>query len=91
MTSLFSRIVLAVSPGCGAEPSGPSSTRRGQESPLPSRAELCVVPNAPGFFLRLRGAQSAGRRRTWNIMEPNKRTKSFEIIVIYMSNETNTV
>lgn len=64
MTSLVKRIVLAVSPGTGAEPSGPNSINIGTESPRGSLELLAFVPKAPGFFLRLRGAQSAGLRRT---------------------------
>lgn len=89
-------MVLWLSPGKGAEPSGPNSTNDGTLSRIFSRV------TTPGFFLRLRGAQSAGRRLTWNIMEPaNKKIykniktiykyKTRKIIVLNVYNTTLTV
>lgn len=69
MTSVFSLIVLAVSPGCGVDPSGPNSTNSGAWPSLESLG-LLFVPKAPGFFFLLRGAQSAGLLLTWNIIDP---------------------
>lgn len=71
MTSFVSLRVLAVSPKWGVEPSGPSSTRTGAESTdRGSLALLVAAPRDPGFFFLFLKPPSAGRRRTWNIMEP---------------------
>lgn len=43
----------------------------------PSRSAVILPPLLipRGFFLRLRGWESAGRRRTWNMMDPGEENK----------------
>lgn len=83
MTSPVNLTVRLVSPGMGAEPSGPNSTRTGADSFLMS---LALADS--GFFLRLRGAQSAGLRRTWNIMEPERKHYFKTLLTnVYIKNE----